>query len=118
MATLKDLKPGDHVLVSYDTYVSRIAYTDYYDDVVSEITDSGIIVVDGNKYDPITGLELDAKRRQHIVLPDDDQALNTSMEVIRLKKLNDVLDRMHNCGAWNLNYEQAICIAMIMGWKV
>lgn len=118
MATLKDLKPGDHVLVSRDTYISGLAYTDYYEDTVSCITDSGFIDVDGSKYDPITGLELNASRRHHIALPDDEQALKTKEEVVRKKRIDDVVCRMHSCHEWNLNYEQAISIAMIMGWKV
>lgn len=118
MASLKDLKVGDHVLVSCDTYISGLAYTDYYEYAVSDITDSGIICVAGSEYDPITGLELNANRRHHIVLPDDEQALKTKEEVGKKNKIDNVLYRMHSCQDWDLNYEQAISIAMIMGWKI
>lgn len=118
MSSLKDLKPGDHVLVSRDTYISGMAYTYYYEDTVSDVTDSGVIDVDGSKYDPITGLELNSNRRHHIALPDDEQALKTKEEVGRMEKIENVVLRMHSCHEWNLTYEKAISIAIIMGWKV
>lgn len=120
MATLKDLKPGDHVLMSHDVSIHDIYYTTYCDKVVSDITDSGLIVVAHMKFDPNSGLECECPlhRRRHIVMPDDKQALNMTEEYRKAKKIFDVLNNMHSCRSWNLSYEQAICIAMIMGWKV
>lgn len=119
MATLKDLKPGDHVLVSRDTYISGLAYTYYYEDTVSDITDSGLIVVDGMKFDPDSGLESDwcMARRQHIVMPDDKEALSKIERARRMEKICSVVSNIRSCQEWSLTYDQAVEIAKIMGWE-
>lgn len=120
MKTLKDLKPGDHVLVSYETSVNGIPYTSYDDKAIFDITDSGLIVVDHMKFDPNSGLECECHlhRRRHIVMPDDEMALKMMDEHSKAKKIYDVILRMHSCQDYNLSCEQAISIAMIMGWTV
>lgn len=119
MSSLKDLKPGDHVLVSYDTYVRGVCYTSYAERQVSDVADSGLIVVDSMKFDPDSGLESDCcmSRRQHIAMPDDKEALNMMERVRRIKKIESVLSNIHSCYEWNLSYDQAVEIAKIMGWE-
>ena len=106
--------------MSYETSVNGIPYTSYDEKAIFDITDSGLIVVDRMKFDSDSGLECECRlhRRRHIVMLDDELALRLMEEHEKAKKIYDVILRMHSCQEWNLNYEQAISIAMIMGWKV
>lgn len=120
MSSLKDLKPGDHVLVSYGTYVRGMCYTSYAERQISHITDSGLIIVDRMEFDPDSGLESNCcmARRQHIAMLDDKEALNVMERTRRIKKIDSVLSNIHSCYEWNLTYDQAVEIANIMGWEV
>ena len=127
MDTLKDLKIGDHVLLSRETSINDIPYTSYEDMVVSNIMESGIIVlygipgIHGGSFDPTSGLECGYRLhhcRRHIVMENDEQALNMMKEYRKAKTIFDISLRMHSCLNRDLTYEQAIKIAEIMGWKI
>lgn len=117
MATLKDLKVGDSVLISYDVCIGWVSYNDYREEKVERITPSGLIVVCGAKFDPNTGREKISGKRRRITTVDDECARTTMHEMDAKIKIDRVLNRCQSLKREDLSYEQAVEIAKIMGWE-
>lgn len=118
MATLKDLKPGDSVLISYDMCIGWISYENYREEKVERVTPSGLIVVCGSKFNPDSGCErVSKRRRRHITTIDDEEVLKWMNKLSMKIKVDRVLNHMRSLDSSDLSYEQAVEIAKIMGWE-
>lgn len=116
MSSLKDLKPGDKVLITYEVPIGWICYENFREEEIERITPSGLIVVCGAKFDPNTGTEKTSGKRRHIVLTNNEKALKTMAEMNKKIKINKVFNKMNMMKREELTYIQAVQIEKIMGW--
>lgn len=117
MSSLKELKPGDKVLITYSVCIGWTSMDNYREEEIERITPSGLIVVCGAKFSSDTGTEKTSGKRRYITTMDDEKALKT-MEVMNKKiEINDVCNKMNMLKREQLSYEQAVEIKKIMGWE-
>lgn len=118
MSSLKNLKSGDSVLISYDVCIGWVSYNNYREETVEQITPSGLIVVCGAKFDPNTGREKTSGKRRRITTTDDERARTVMYEMDAKIKIDRVLNRCQSLKREELSYDQAFEIAKIMRWEV
>ena len=117
MSSLKELKQGDKVLITYNVCIGWMNYNNYREEIIERITPSGLIVVCGAKFDPNTGVEKTSGKRRHITFANDEKALNIMNDTNKKIEIENTLVKMNMLKRDQLSYEQAVAIRKIMGWE-
>lgn len=107
---LKQLKPGDDVVVSCWQYG-----TTYRKEKVEKVTPTGFIKVDGVLYKPQDGMSRSGYSQLHD--PNDESTKNILKKYEEKTFVRGTMNKIRNTNYNDVTYEQAVAIRKIMGWQ-
>lgn len=117
MSSLKELKPGDKVLITYSVSIGWNSYNNFREETIERITPSGLLVICGAKFDPNTGKEKTSGKRRYITTIDNEKALKIMEETNKKIEISDICNKMNAIKEEQLSYIQVVAIRKIMGWE-